>query len=150
MQVAYGSSHQSACHTLWAGASGSCGSTAQALCVRAACLPAPGPPASRALPPPSASFPLVRLLFPSALSHCSVPHLPCSPTSRSPNPTVSAQVILNSEVWDLRTFRLLRSVPSLDGASVLFNGGGDVLYAVRGAGRGREGRPEAAEGCTLG
>ncbi|KAG2449728.1 hypothetical protein HYH02_005255 [Chlamydomonas schloesseri] len=41
------------------------------------------------------------------------------------------EVILNSEVWDLRTFRLLRSVPSLDGASVLFNGGGDVLYAAR-------------------
>ncbi|GFR42555.1 hypothetical protein Agub_g3434, partial [Astrephomene gubernaculifera] len=41
------------------------------------------------------------------------------------------EVILNSEVWDLRSLRLLRSVPSLDGASLAFNGAGDVLYAAR-------------------
>jgi HIV-1 Vpr-binding protein len=32
-----------------------------------------------------------------------------------------AEIILNSEVWDLRTRKLLRSVPLLDGTSVTFN-----------------------------
>ncbi|KAG2501358.1 hypothetical protein HYH03_001148 [Edaphochlamys debaryana] len=41
------------------------------------------------------------------------------------------EVILNSEVWDLRSQRLLRSVPSLDGATLAFSGAGDVLYASR-------------------
>lgn len=40
------------------------------------------------------------------------------------------QVIINSEVWDLRKFRLLRSVPSLDQTVVTFNGSGDVIYAT--------------------
>jgi hypothetical protein len=31
------------------------------------------------------------------------------------------EIILNSEVWDLRTRKLLRSVPLLDGTSVTFN-----------------------------
>ncbi|KAL8156698.1 hypothetical protein AgCh_001704 [Apium graveolens] len=40
------------------------------------------------------------------------------------------EVIINSEVWDLRKFRLLRSVPSLDQTVVSFNGSGDVIYAT--------------------
>jgi DDB1- and CUL4-associated factor 1 len=40
------------------------------------------------------------------------------------------QVILNSEVWDLRKFKLLRSVASLDQTVIKFNGTGDVIYAI--------------------
>ncbi|KAM3391790.1 hypothetical protein ACQJBY_013100 [Aegilops geniculata] len=40
------------------------------------------------------------------------------------------EVILNSEVWDLRKFKLLRSVPSLDQTVIKFNGSGDVIYAI--------------------
>ncbi|GAB2276066.1 hypothetical protein Dimus_010807 [Dionaea muscipula] len=40
------------------------------------------------------------------------------------------EVIINSEVWDLRKFRLLRSVPSLDQTTITFNSSGDVIYAV--------------------
>ncbi|KAG2569982.1 hypothetical protein PVAP13_7NG416400 [Panicum virgatum] len=40
------------------------------------------------------------------------------------------EVILNSEVWDLRKFKLLRSVPSLDQTVIKFNGTGDVIYAI--------------------
>lgn len=40
------------------------------------------------------------------------------------------EVIINSEVWDLRKFRLLRSVPSLDQTVITFNSGGDVIYAI--------------------
>ncbi|KAG2691652.1 hypothetical protein I3760_08G017400 [Carya illinoinensis] len=40
------------------------------------------------------------------------------------------EVIINSEVWDLRKFRLLRSVPSLDQTMVTFNARGDVIYAI--------------------
>lgn len=40
------------------------------------------------------------------------------------------QVIINSEVWDLRKFRLLRSVPSLDQTAITFNARGDVIYAI--------------------
>ncbi|KAJ8758805.1 hypothetical protein K2173_000526 [Erythroxylum novogranatense] len=40
------------------------------------------------------------------------------------------EVIINSEVWDLRKFRLLRSVPSLDQTSIKFNASGDVIYAI--------------------
>lgn len=40
------------------------------------------------------------------------------------------QVIINSEVWDLRKFKLLRSVPSLDQTVIKFNGRGDVIYAI--------------------
>ncbi|KAJ4779581.1 DDB1-and CUL4-associated factor 1 [Rhynchospora pubera] len=40
------------------------------------------------------------------------------------------EVILNSEVWDLRKFKLLRSVPSLDQTVITFNGAGDVIYAI--------------------
>ncbi|XP_008783406.2 DDB1- and CUL4-associated factor homolog 1-like [Phoenix dactylifera] len=40
------------------------------------------------------------------------------------------EAIINSEVWDLRKFKLLRSVPSLDQTVITFNGGGDVIYAI--------------------
>nr|GMD49035.1 DDB1- and CUL4-associated factor homolog 1 [Ipomoea batatas] len=40
------------------------------------------------------------------------------------------EVIINSEVWDLRKFRLLRSVPSLDQTIITFNASGDVIYAI--------------------
>ncbi|MQL76982.1 hypothetical protein Taro_009398 [Colocasia esculenta] len=40
------------------------------------------------------------------------------------------EVIINSEVWDLRKFRLLRSVLSLDQTVITFNAGGDVIYAI--------------------
>ncbi|KAF9608499.1 hypothetical protein IFM89_009865 [Coptis chinensis] len=40
------------------------------------------------------------------------------------------EVIINSEVWDLRTFKLLRSVPSLDQTVITFNAHGDVIYAI--------------------
>ncbi|XP_047325484.1 DDB1- and CUL4-associated factor homolog 1 [Impatiens glandulifera] len=40
------------------------------------------------------------------------------------------EVIINSEVWDLRKFRLLRSVPSLDQTMITFNASGDVIYAI--------------------
>ncbi|KAK7351425.1 hypothetical protein VNO77_10883 [Canavalia gladiata] len=40
------------------------------------------------------------------------------------------EVIINSEVWDLRKFRLLRSVPSLDQTAITFNARGDVMYAI--------------------
>ncbi|XP_074276417.1 DDB1- and CUL4-associated factor homolog 1 [Silene latifolia] len=40
------------------------------------------------------------------------------------------EVIINSEVWDLRNFRLLRSVPSLDQTVITFNSAGDVIYAI--------------------
>ncbi|KAI4376223.1 hypothetical protein MLD38_014009 [Melastoma candidum] len=40
------------------------------------------------------------------------------------------EVIVNSEVWDLRKYKLLRSVPSLNQTSITFNGRGDIIYAV--------------------
>lgn len=40
------------------------------------------------------------------------------------------EVIINSEVWDLRNRRLLRSVPSLDQTVITFNDSGDVIYAI--------------------
>ncbi|KAK9153389.1 hypothetical protein Sjap_000869 [Stephania japonica] len=40
------------------------------------------------------------------------------------------EVIINSEVWDLRKFKLLRSVPSLDQTVITFNAHGDIIYAI--------------------
>ncbi|KAK7384801.1 hypothetical protein VNO78_30504 [Psophocarpus tetragonolobus] len=40
------------------------------------------------------------------------------------------EVIINSEVWDLRKARLLRSVPSLDQTTIKFNAHGDIIYAI--------------------
>ncbi|KAK9813653.1 hypothetical protein WJX73_001935 [Symbiochloris irregularis] len=39
------------------------------------------------------------------------------------------EVVLNSEVWDLRTLRLLRSVPCLDGTVLTWTGSGDAAFA---------------------
>lgn len=54
------------------------------------------------------------------------------------NPTISGvfhpsglEVIINSEVWDLRNFHLLHTVPSLDQCHLTFNEGGTIVYAVR-------------------
>ncbi|CAK1554395.1 unnamed protein product [Leptosia nina] len=40
------------------------------------------------------------------------------------------EVISNTEVWDLRTFHLLRTVPALDKSEVIFNPACTALYAV--------------------
>ncbi|XP_075989036.1 lisH and WD40 domain-containing protein mahjong [Anticarsia gemmatalis] len=40
------------------------------------------------------------------------------------------EVISNTEVWDLRTFHLLRTVPTLDKSEVVFNPSCTALYAV--------------------
>ncbi|XP_063371283.1 protein mahjong [Cydia amplana] len=42
----------------------------------------------------------------------------------------SLEVISNTEVWDLRTFHLLRTVPTLDKSEVIFNPSVSALYAV--------------------
>lgn len=39
------------------------------------------------------------------------------------------EVIVNSAVWDLRTYKLLRMVPALDKCNVKFNSYGNILYA---------------------
>lgn len=36
----------------------------------------------------------------------------------------------NTEVWDLRTFHLLRTVPALDQCQVLFSRARNVMYTV--------------------
>ncbi|XP_042461154.1 DDB1- and CUL4-associated factor homolog 1-like [Zingiber officinale] len=46
------------------------------------------------------------------------------------HPALNVLIIINSEVWDLRKFKLLRTVPSLDQTVITFNGGGDVIYAT--------------------
>jgi DDB1- and CUL4-associated factor 1 len=40
------------------------------------------------------------------------------------------EVIINSEVWDLRTYKLLQTVPALDRTRILFNSTGDVFYTL--------------------
>jgi DDB1- and CUL4-associated factor 1 len=40
------------------------------------------------------------------------------------------EIISSSEVWDIRTFHLLRTVPALDQCQVTFSSSGDIIYAV--------------------
>merc|ERR1719186_165309 len=39
------------------------------------------------------------------------------------------EIISNTEVWDIRTFHLLRTVPEYDRCQVKFNHGGEVIFA---------------------
>jgi len=41
------------------------------------------------------------------------------------------EIIINSEIWDLRSFHLLDTCPSLDQCHVIFNNSGDVMYGVK-------------------
>eukprot|EP01134_Creolimax_fragrantissima_P000052 CFRG0052T1 len=40
------------------------------------------------------------------------------------------EIIVNSEIWDMRTFKLMRSIPSLDQAQLMFSSKQDVMYGV--------------------
>ncbi|XP_075228537.1 lisH and WD40 domain-containing protein mahjong isoform X6 [Lycorma delicatula] len=40
------------------------------------------------------------------------------------------EIVSNTEVWDIRTFHLLRTVSSLDQCDILFNSTGSTIYAV--------------------
>ncbi|XP_074608975.1 DDB1- and CUL4-associated factor 1-like isoform X5 [Acropora palmata] len=41
------------------------------------------------------------------------------------------EIIINSEIWDLRFFRLRHTCPSLEQSRVVFNNSGDVMYGVK-------------------
>merc|ERR1719319_1522651 len=40
------------------------------------------------------------------------------------------EIISNTEVWDIRTFHLLRTVPQLDQCEIVFNKTGEVIFGV--------------------
>ncbi|XP_015778205.1 PREDICTED: protein VPRBP-like isoform X2 [Acropora digitifera] len=41
------------------------------------------------------------------------------------------EIIINSEIWDLRSFHLRDTCPSLEQSRVVFNNSGDVMYGVK-------------------
>ncbi|CAB3993233.1 DDB1- and CUL4-associated factor 1 isoform X1, partial [Paramuricea clavata] len=41
------------------------------------------------------------------------------------------EIIINSEIWDLRSFHLLDTCPSLDQCRITYNNRGDVIFGVR-------------------
>ena len=41
------------------------------------------------------------------------------------------EIVANTEVWDMRTFHLLRTVPALQQCRVKFANGGQVMFGVR-------------------
>lgn len=44
--------------------------------------------------------------------------------------SVFLQIVSNTEIWDLRTFRLLKTVPALDQCSIMFSPTASVIYAA--------------------
>lgn len=40
------------------------------------------------------------------------------------------EVVSNTEVWDLRTFHLLKTVPALDQMNIMFSPVNNIIYAV--------------------
>ncbi|XP_015776035.1 PREDICTED: protein VPRBP-like isoform X3 [Acropora digitifera] len=41
------------------------------------------------------------------------------------------EIVISSEIWDLRSFRLLDNCPSLEQCRVVFNNSGDIMYGVK-------------------
>ncbi|XP_037077224.1 DDB1- and CUL4-associated factor 1-like [Pollicipes pollicipes] len=58
------------------------------------------------------------------------------------------EIVANTEVWDMRTFHLLRTVPALQHCRVRFANGGQVLFGVRLSGSDRDQDERAYEEAT--
>lgn len=41
------------------------------------------------------------------------------------------EIIISSEIWDIRTFHLLQTVPDLDQSKIVFNSNATVMYGVK-------------------